>query len=316
MYSQAPIYIPVSPHQHPYSISHDNKVHSSDNSSYYNNNSGSATKDQNSGVARILPKNASNEIVLPMSSPPYPPSFYHPYPILSQATPNTTPADLREQARKISHSAIEKRRRERINDKIIQLKELIPSCAAQENIHKMSILQSAIDYIAYLKDIVKSLEDDTETSKQLLKGEHLKVKPARSMLPKEVEPFTTQFSVHSLSTELLISEAMTTETATASAAMIIPRTATINAQGNQVAQDDGYRNNIVPQYQRSDTEQLRGLKPIDVIQSGTPLIIVSKAPLTPPHEPTECDIINKTKPNNNNSKPCEPKHMSLSNILC
>ncbi|KAI8889289.1 helix-loop-helix DNA-binding protein, partial [Backusella circina FSU 941] len=84
--------------------------------------------------------------------------------MLPQAAPNTTPADLREQARKVSHSAIEKRRRERINDKIIQLKELIPSCAAQENIHKMSILQSAIDYITYLKDIVKSLEDDSETS--------------------------------------------------------------------------------------------------------------------------------------------------------
>ncbi|KAI9340957.1 Myc-type, basic helix-loop-helix domain-containing protein, partial [Pilaira anomala] len=106
-------------------------------------------------------------------------------------------ADEREKARKVSHSAIERRRRERINDKIMQLKQLIPSCAEQENLHKMSILQSAIDYISYLKDIVKSLDENgTEiTTNQLLKGEHLKVKPVKSMLPKEVEPFTTQFSV-------------------------------------------------------------------------------------------------------------------------
>ncbi|ORZ16461.1 Myc-type, basic helix-loop-helix domain-containing protein, partial [Absidia repens] len=60
----------------------------------------------------------------------------------------------REQARKISHSAIERRRRERINDKIMQLKQIIPACADQENLHKMSILQSAIDYINHLKEIV------------------------------------------------------------------------------------------------------------------------------------------------------------------
>ncbi|KAI9347886.1 hypothetical protein BD770DRAFT_395530 [Pilaira anomala] len=76
----------------------------------------------------------------------------------------TTTADQREQARKVSHSAIERRRRERINDKIIQLKELIPTCANQENLHKMTILQSAIEYITYLKKLVE--EKDVKSSEQ------------------------------------------------------------------------------------------------------------------------------------------------------
>ncbi|KAG2182844.1 hypothetical protein INT44_005825 [Umbelopsis vinacea] len=102
-----------------------------------------------------------------------------------------TTADQREQARKESHSAIERRRRERINDKILQLKQLIPSCADQDHLHKMSILQSAIDYIAYLKDIIEK-----QGGKDLLHGK-LAIKTVRSMLPKEVEAFTGQFSVKS-----------------------------------------------------------------------------------------------------------------------
>ncbi|CAG8661492.1 16036_t:CDS:2 [Funneliformis caledonium] len=63
-------------------------------------------------------------------------------------------ADQREMARKVSHSAIERRRREKINDKIMQLKDLIPSCADQDHLHKLSILQSAIEYIQYLQECV------------------------------------------------------------------------------------------------------------------------------------------------------------------
>lgn len=77
----------------------------------------------------------------------------------STSTTTTTTADQREQARKISHSAIERRRRERINDKIVQLKDLIPSCADRDNLHKMTILQSAIEYITYLKNVVEGLEN-------------------------------------------------------------------------------------------------------------------------------------------------------------
>lgn len=55
----------------------------------------------------------------------------------------------------------------------------------------MSILQSAIDYIAYLKEIIEK-----QGGKDLLHGK-LAIKTVRSMLPKEVEAFTGQFSVKS-----------------------------------------------------------------------------------------------------------------------
>lgn len=53
----------------------------------------------------------------------------------------------------------------------------------------MSILQSAIDYIAYLKEVIEK-----QGGKDLLHGK-LAIKTVRSMLPKEVEAFTGQFSV-------------------------------------------------------------------------------------------------------------------------
>ncbi|CAO3591246.1 unnamed protein product [Absidia cylindrospora] len=75
-------------------------------------------------------------------------------------SPAAKTASERETHRRLSHSAIEKRRRERINDKIDQLKHLIPSCCPTPNtlpsasmhqpLHKLSVLQAAIDYIHQL----------------------------------------------------------------------------------------------------------------------------------------------------------------------
>ncbi|KAG0345854.1 hypothetical protein BG004_002945 [Podila humilis] len=59
--------------------------------------------------------------------------------------------ETRDMMRKVSHSAIERRRRERINDKILQLKHLVPSCVDEDHLHKLSILQSTIEYIQHLK---------------------------------------------------------------------------------------------------------------------------------------------------------------------
>jgi hypothetical protein len=71
-----------------------------------------------------------------------------------------TTADQREQLRKVSHSAIERRRREKINIKIQQLRQLIPSCADQDHLHKLNILQSAIEYIGYLHNVLGSMESE------------------------------------------------------------------------------------------------------------------------------------------------------------
>ncbi|KAF9111784.1 hypothetical protein BGX27_004439 [Mortierella sp. AM989] len=62
--------------------------------------------------------------------------------------------ETREMMRKVSHSAIERRRRERINDKILQLKHLVPACVDEDHLHKLSILQSTIEYIQYLKSVI------------------------------------------------------------------------------------------------------------------------------------------------------------------
>jgi hypothetical protein len=137
-------------------------------------------------------------------SPPIQPTYQHP-PVHSQANPSTanlSTAHQREQARKVSHSAIERRRRERINDKIMQLKQLIPTCAGQENLHKMSILQSSIDYITYLKEVLQQVSEqqqegtDDRPIKTLDLSKLQKIKTPKSMLPKEVEPFTSQFNAN------------------------------------------------------------------------------------------------------------------------
>lgn len=358
---QQPFYYPVSSQQHPF-VAQQSPVlipqppHGAANNETSTNNPSAASSATGahrkvSTTPRILPKNPDAATAItssPLLSPagalypqPPPSPFYHPYALQMSPTmmPNYPPlppsrhnsissspglgptslnssnstADQREKARKVSHSAIERRRRERINDKILQLKQLIPSCAEQDNLHKMSILQSAIDYISYLKDIVKSLDEHgTETTtEQLLKGDHLRVKMAKSMLPKEVEPFTTQFSVN------------TTTTATS--------TSTENLQ----QQDLG---STAP---KKNEQQQRGLKPMDVIKSGTP--IVSTTPLTPPQEPTTSTaaagsaapdqhksliaadhkqmptsppVLVSSLPSTPLLKPDETKHMSLQNILC
>ncbi|KAG9061465.1 hypothetical protein KI688_007459 [Linnemannia hyalina] len=62
--------------------------------------------------------------------------------------------ETRDLMRKVSHSAIERRRRERINDKILQLKHLVPACIDEDHLHKLSILQSTIEYIQHLKSVL------------------------------------------------------------------------------------------------------------------------------------------------------------------
>ncbi|KAI8876363.1 hypothetical protein K501DRAFT_288935 [Backusella circina FSU 941] len=269
---------------------------------------------------RLLPKSSNNNTTTssPLSSPartiypqPPPSPFYHPYPVqmsppamlpagrhgsISSSPGLASTADQREKARKISHSAIERRRRERINDKIIQLKQLIPSCAEQDNLHKMSILQSAIDYITYLKEIVSKFEDDASPS--LLKGDHLKVKTTKSMLPKEVEKFTSQFSVQSIQQ--------------------VPE--------EELRNDDEEDEDEEEEEEETSSSPVRkSLKPMDVIQSGTPLVSTPR-PLTPPHEeepmPTEPVYKKQTEETISSEKllmtpkPDEIKHMSLQNILC
>ena len=58
--------------------------------------------------------------------------------------------------RKVSHSVIERRRRERINDKLLQLKQLVPSCASCNNLHKLAVLEETIAYIHQLHSMLQN----------------------------------------------------------------------------------------------------------------------------------------------------------------
>ncbi|KAJ3308202.1 hypothetical protein HDU76_004079, partial [Blyttiomyces sp. JEL0837] len=123
--------------------------------------------------------------------------------------PTIDPAE-REKLRKVSHSAIERRRRERINDKISQLRRLVPvisnnSSTSSSNLtkpqngdtstsrngdtstsrntggfgsdpgHKLSILQDAIDYITEMQNVIRGLVcgRDVNVLKQLGIGEEV-----------------------------------------------------------------------------------------------------------------------------------------------
>ncbi|KAL0139298.1 hypothetical protein V8B55DRAFT_1522660 [Mucor lusitanicus] len=317
---QQPIYYPISPQQHPFL--------SPTMPPMPETSSAAAATGKKSSTPRILPKNPESPGMYPQQqqqqqqqSPMSP--FYHPYSIqmsptlmpspyvssrqnsissspglgpshagaISTTSATATTADQREKARKVSHSAIERRRRERINDKILQLKQLIPSCVEQDNLHKMSILQSAIDYISYLKEIVKKL-DEKSGGDELLKGDHLKVKMQKSMLPKEVEPFTNQFSVHQ-------------------------NKPTASTKTQEIDKERRRSDLVVVEHQK-------GLKPMDIIKSGTPIISTGTTPLTPPQEPQQestnpaafepTTTVRSTTSSSSSSD--ESKHMSLQNILC
>ncbi|KAK9729758.1 hypothetical protein K7432_000006 [Basidiobolus ranarum] len=125
----------------------------------------------NGRYERILPKYHHVPMVPQYAIPMVPahPAFPYPYPfptpmsgVYSRVSEER---QEKEMLRKVSHSAIERRRRERINDKIFQLKTLVPSCANQVNLHKLSILESAIDYIQELQGrLMQAGQPSTERS--------------------------------------------------------------------------------------------------------------------------------------------------------
>ncbi|KAK6096246.1 hypothetical protein MT418_004098 [Batrachochytrium dendrobatidis] len=67
-------------------------------------------------------------------------------------------AESREIRRKASHSAIERRRRERINERIAEMKAMLPSCADKVGLHKLTILEESAEYIMHLKEQIRILK--------------------------------------------------------------------------------------------------------------------------------------------------------------
>ncbi|KAJ2725012.1 hypothetical protein GGI07_001581 [Coemansia sp. Benny D115] len=59
-------------------------------------------------------------------------------------------AEEKEIKRKVSHSAIEKRRRERTNNVLRELQEIVPGLSKPGKIQKLEILEATADYIRQL----------------------------------------------------------------------------------------------------------------------------------------------------------------------
>jgi Helix-loop-helix DNA-binding domain len=184
---QTPYYPPISMNSITSQHSEDSKGKPSEDSQQRSNSEKTDSEDSSSAAAKVSgqsqmvsgdPSNMPTFAYLsgqPYSYPTYmmPNGSMSSFPVVSQMSPplhpsitsvpigggrHETTADQREQLRKVSHSAIERRRREKINTKIQQLRQLIPSCADQDHLHKLNILQSAIEYINYLHAVLGSME--------------------------------------------------------------------------------------------------------------------------------------------------------------
>lgn len=78
-----------------------------------------------------------------------------PEPIGAQALRAQRPLDDSEEedvikTRKLTHSQVERRRRDRINERINALKNLVPTCTGLDNLHKMAILDKVAEHIQFL----------------------------------------------------------------------------------------------------------------------------------------------------------------------
>lgn len=104
-----------------------------------------------------------NITIPPLTPPPWPPAA---------STQSHSKSKSNNRKQRSSHSMIEKRRREKMNDKIERLKKLIPACtpqfpfSVQQPIQKLSVLQAAIDYI---QELHHQLQDSLPKDDPLLK---------------------------------------------------------------------------------------------------------------------------------------------------
>lgn len=74
--------------------------------------------------------------------------------------------ELKKSARKTAHSAIERRRRSKMNEEFDSLKQLVPACrqsiaaeGGDAGLHKLTILQATVEYVRYLQACLDSVEN-------------------------------------------------------------------------------------------------------------------------------------------------------------
>ncbi|XP_078388179.1 sterol regulatory element-binding protein 2 isoform X2 [Cetorhinus maximus] len=104
---------------------------------------------------------------------------------------------LKEGEKRTTHNIIEKRYRSSINDKIIELKDLVMGTEAKMN--KSGVLRKAIDYIKYLQQTNHKLRQENMTLKIAnQKNKGLKATEISSLLDVDVDLKTDDFKSHLL----------------------------------------------------------------------------------------------------------------------
>ncbi|KAJ2863062.1 Sterol regulatory element-binding protein 2 [Coemansia aciculifera] len=91
-------------------------------------------------------------------------SVFHP------GTTTAGSAEEREQKRRKSHSAMERKRRERTNDKIDEIKGLIPWLRDEARLQKLEILEHCVEYIRELQDRVRHLPATSNNKRRRLES--------------------------------------------------------------------------------------------------------------------------------------------------
>uniref|UniRef100_A0A3P9PS78 Sterol regulatory element-binding protein 2 n=1 Tax=Poecilia reticulata TaxID=8081 RepID=A0A3P9PS78_POERE len=77
---------------------------------------------------------------------------------IKQLQPGSAPCAAAEGERRTTHNIIEKRYRSSINDKIVELRDLVMGNDAK--MHKSGVLRKAIDYIKYLQQVNHKLRQE------------------------------------------------------------------------------------------------------------------------------------------------------------
>lgn len=83
----------------------------------------------------------------------------------SKRNSNGSTAATRKSARKVAHSAIERRRRSKMNEEFESLKSMVPACRVasqthgEASLHKLGILQATVEYLSYLEGCVCQLQN-------------------------------------------------------------------------------------------------------------------------------------------------------------
>ncbi|KAK7203552.1 hypothetical protein BZA70DRAFT_282724 [Myxozyma melibiosi] len=86
----------------------------------------------------------------------------------SKRNANGTTAATRKTARKIAHSAIERRRRSKMNEEFESLRNMVPACRVasqthgEASLHKLGILQATVEYLRYLEGCIGQLQSRVE----------------------------------------------------------------------------------------------------------------------------------------------------------